>query len=86
MTASLFDLPERDPAHPARYSEQLLLTMARYLRGCSAVLDPFGGKGGVFALSAWLPGIRFEAVEIEPEWAAANPRICLLYTSPSPRD
>ena len=75
--STLFALPEAAKAHPAQYSTQLLLTMARYLRGCTAVLDPFGGKGGVFALAAWLHGVRFEAVEIEPEWAAADPRITL---------
>ena len=63
--------------HPARYSDALLPVMARYLIGCRRVLDPFGGVGGVFRLSAWLPGAELQAVEIEPEWAAADPRITL---------
>ncbi len=63
------------PPHPAGYTAALLPVMARYLSGCWRVLDPFGGVGGVFRLSAWLPGAQFEAVEIEPEWAAADARI-----------
>lgn len=72
---TLFALPPAVPGHPAPYTEALLPVMARYLRGCTRVLDPFGGVGGVFALAHYLPGVRFEAVEIEPEWAEADPRI-----------
>lgn len=63
------------PPHPARYTEALLPIMARYLTGCARILDPFGGVGGVFKLAAWLPGAQIEAVELEPEWAAADTRI-----------
>ena len=45
------------------------------LRGATAILDPFGGVGGVFQLRAWLGNVRIEALEMEPCWAAADPRI-----------
>ena len=75
--SAMITAPAAPPRHPARYSDALLPVMARYLIGCRRVLDPFGGVGGVFRLSAWLPGAEFQAVEIEPEWAAADPRITL---------
>jgi SAM-dependent methyltransferase len=76
MTApTLFDMGALVPDHPAEYTEALYPTMARMLAGCRTILDPFGGKGGVFDLLYWLPGARIEAVEIEPQWAAADPRI-----------
>ena len=72
MTA-LFDVPA-NPSHPAKYTDALLLTMAKMLKGRRRILDPFGGTGKVFLLEAWLPDAQIEAVEIEPEWAAINPR------------
>jgi tRNA G10 N-methylase Trm11 len=70
----LFDVPAANPAHPAKYTDALLLTMAQMLKGRRRILDPFGGTGKVFLLEAWLPDAQIEAVEIEPEWAAINPR------------
>jgi len=63
--------------HPAQYTPILLPLMAEFLRDCFYVLDPFGGVGGVFQLKVYLPFTDFEAVEIEPEWAAQDPRITL---------
>lgn len=74
---TLFDMPVAMPAHPARYTDVLLPTMAQMLMGCTRVLDPFGGTGKVFLLERWLLGAQIEAVEIEPEWAARNPRTTL---------
>ena len=74
MHEMLFDVASVPP-HPARYTEALLPIMARYLTGSRRILDPFGGVGGVFKLAAWLPGSQIEAIEIEPEWAAADKRI-----------
>ena len=71
---ALFDVPAANPAHPAKYTDALLLTMAKMLKGKRRILDPFGGTGKVFLLEAWLPDAQIEAVEIEPEWAAINPR------------
>ena len=71
---ALFDVPAANPAHPAKYTDALLLTMAQMLKGRRRILDPFGGTGKVFLLEAWLPDAQIEAVEIEPEWAAINPR------------
>jgi len=73
-TETLIDLPAANPAHPAKYTDALLLTMAQMLKGRRRILDPFGGTGKVFLLEAWLPDAQIEAVEIEPEWAAINPR------------
>lgn len=69
----LFDVPAL-PAHPAKYTDVLLPTMARMLKGRKRILDPFGGTGKVFLLNHWLPDAEIEAVEIEPEWAAKHPR------------
>lgn len=53
-TAALFDLPAPSPAHPAKYTDALLLTMAKMLQGRTRILDPFGGTGKVFLLEHWL--------------------------------
>ena len=74
MREMLFKVVQTPP-HPAQYTEALLPIMARYLSGCSRILDPFAGVGGVFKLAAWLPAAQIEAVELEPEWAAADARI-----------
>ena len=77
--AALFglDLLVARPRHPARYSAELLPTLASALAGCTRILDPFGGVGGIFTLAPFLPGCTIEAVEIEPEWAAQHPRTTL---------
>lgn len=72
MTA-LFDIPA-NPHHPAKYTDSLLLAMALMLSGRRRILDPFGGSGKVFLLEHWLPDAEIQAVEIEPEFAAINPR------------
>jgi len=74
MMNTLFNLPDPQPKHPATYTDALLTTFARMLAGRQRILDPFGGKGGVFALSHWLPDAEIQAVEIEPEWAACHPK------------
>lgn len=73
-SSPLFALDAPLPSHPAKYTDALLLTMARMLKNSKCILDPFGGTGKVFLLNHWLPDAQIEAVEIEPEWAAKNPR------------
>lgn len=75
MDQMLFDAGAAVPRHPAQYTAALLPIMARLLAGSRRILDPFGGVGGIFKLAAWLPGASFDAVEIQPKWAAADPRI-----------
>jgi tRNA G10 N-methylase Trm11 len=77
MDATLFELDAPLPKHPAKYTDALLLTMARMLKGRQRILDPFGGTGKVFLLEHWLGKVQIEAVEIEPEWAAKHPRTTL---------
>jgi hypothetical protein len=36
---ALFDLPAEQPDHPARYTDVLLTTFARMLRGRARILD-----------------------------------------------
>ena len=74
LTDYLFELPEANPQHPAKYTDALLFTFVRMLAGCANVLDPFGGTGKVFLLNRWYPTMNIQAVEIEPEWARINPR------------
>ena len=77
MTA-LFELPAANPQHPAKYTDVLLPVMAGMLRGRRRILDPFGGTGKVFLLENWLGrGVEIQAVELEPEFAAVNPRTTL---------
>lgn len=73
----MFDIPDALPAHPAKYTDALLVTMAKMLKGSKRILDPFGGTGKVFLLNNWLPDAQIDAVEIEPEWAAKHPRTTL---------
>jgi hypothetical protein len=75
MSGTLFELDEPLPSHPAKYSDALLFVMAKMLKGSKRILDPFGGTGKIFLLWHWLPNVQMEALEIEPEWAARNPRI-----------
>lgn len=75
--AALFEMPAPAPAHPAKYTDAFLVAFVDALRGSKRVLDPFGGTGKIFLLNRWLPDLQIEAVEIEPEWAALNPRTTL---------
>lgn len=77
MSATLFELDAPAPNHPAKYTDVLLPTMARMLQGRKRILDPFGGTGKVFLLEHWLGNVEIQATEIEPEWAARNPRTTL---------
>lgn len=77
MPAALFELDAPAPAHPAKYTDALLLTMAKMLQGRTRILDPFGGTGKVFLLEHWLGKVEIQATEIEPEWAAKNARTTL---------
>lgn len=70
------EVPERT-AHPAKYTDALLLTFVGMLRGATRILDPFGGTGKVFLLRHWLPNAEVQSVEIEPEWAALHPQTTL---------
>ena len=77
MSEMLFELDAPAPSHPAKYTDALLLTMAKMLQGRTRILDPFGGTGKVFLLEHWLGNVEIQATEIEPEWAAKNPRTTL---------
>lgn len=74
---TLFALDAPLPSHPAKYTDVLLVAMARMLKGRKRILDPFGGTGKVFLLNHWLPDAQIDAVEIEPEWAAKHPKTTL---------
>ena len=73
---TLIDIP-KSVRHPARYTEVLLPVFVEMLRGSRRVVDPFGGTGRIFRLNQWLPELEIQAVELEPEWAALNPRTTL---------
>lgn len=67
--------------HPAKYTnvivEAISATVNRHLGwGHIRVLDPFAGVGGIHALAFGNDeiGITTVGVELEPEWAAADPR------------
>lgn len=60
VTLPYFGTPIR---HPARYSDAILQTMARYLRAGWLVLDPFAGVGGLVRLG--FTGARIVLNEIE---------------------
>lgn len=72
----MFDIPAL-PSHPAKYTDALLVTMAKMLKGSKRILDPFGGTGKVFLLEHWLPDASIEAIELEPEFAAKHPKTTL---------
>ena len=55
MSTALFALPAEKRKHPAKYTDALLVTFARMLKGRQRILDPFAGTGKVFRLSHWLP-------------------------------
>lgn len=56
--------------HPARFSDDILPVIERYLEPGSLVLDPFAGVGRIHELTT----VFTIGVEIEPEWATAHPR------------
>lgn len=74
---SLIDIPSANPSHPAKYTEILLPTMAKMLRGRKSVLDPFAGSGRCFLLEKWLSDCVVSGIEIEEEWCRINPRTTL---------
>lgn len=74
---TLFEMPTPNPKHPAKYTDALLSAFVKMAHGCNKILDPFGGTGKVFLLNRWYPNAEIQAVEIEPEWAAINPRTTL---------
>lgn len=74
---ALFKLDAPQPKHPAKYTDALLLTMAKMLQGRKRILDPFCGTGKIFLLEHWLGNVEIQGTEIEPEWAAKNPRTTL---------
>lgn len=57
--------------HPAKYSDELLPVMARYVDGAATILDPFAGTGRVGMLRQHLtqPAVII-ANELERAWAA----------------
>ena len=61
------------PPHPAKYTAALLPVFAALLDGCTNVLDPMAGVGGIHRLRALLPELHTVGVELEPEWAAQHP-------------
>src|SRR5687768_11440484 len=73
---TLFEIPI-GAAHPAKYTDVLLLSMAKMLKGKQRILDPFGGTGKVFLLERWLGDVEIQAVELEEPWAARHPRTTL---------
>lgn len=62
------------PRHPATYTDALLPVFVDMLQGTKRILDPFGGTGKIFEIEPLLQGAKVDAIEIEPEWAAYNPR------------
>ena len=62
-------------SHPAKYNDAFMPTFAKLAKGSKRILDPFAGTGKIFALQEMLPDAEIRAIEIEPEWAALDPRI-----------
>lgn len=62
-----------DKDHPAKFSEDVIKTMAGMLPDGIRILDPFGGIGGIFDLNLWM-NAEIEAIELEGEWAVQHPR------------
>lgn len=71
------------PNHPAKYSPQIIelirdRLIPDHILGLGDnpfVLDPFGGVGGVFAMTDVHPVIVAAAVEIQRKWAISDGRI-----------
>ncbi len=72
----LLSIPS-NPKHPAKYTDILLPVFAKMLNGSKRILDPMAGTGKIFDLAWWLPDAEIQAIEIEPEWAAINPKTTL---------
>ena len=60
------------PPHPATYPQAVLDIFAEFVEDDDAVLDPFGGVGGIHKLRKMV-GCTTVAIELEAEWAAAHP-------------
>jgi ParB-like chromosome segregation protein Spo0J len=60
------------PPHPATYPHAVLDIFAEFVTDDDAVLDPFGGVGGIHKLRKMV-GCTTVAIELEAEWAAAHP-------------
>lgn len=61
--------------HPAPYTVSLLPVFARLIPpGPQIVLDPMAGTGRIFDLLHWRPDLTIHAIELEPEFAAHDPR------------
>jgi hypothetical protein len=60
------------PPHPATYPQAVLDIFAEFVADDDAVLDPFGGVGGIHKLRKMV-GCTTVAIELEAEWAAAHP-------------
>lgn len=58
------------PPHPATYPQAVMAIFRDVIPAGSRILDPFGGVGTIHDLR---PDIETHAIEIEAEWAAANP-------------
>jgi len=71
VLATLPPAPADSPAHPAKFSSDVLGAMAAHVRG--RVLDPFAGVGRVHALAAVEAVTGTVGVELEPEWARCHP-------------
>ena len=54
--------------HPAKYTDVIVPVLAEYAQGATSILDPFAGTGRIFWLHEYLPGVRIEGLEIEPDW------------------
>jgi hypothetical protein len=59
------------PPHPATYPQAVLDIFAEFVEQGDAVLDPFGGVGGIHQLRR-MAGCATVAIELEAEWAAAH--------------
>jgi len=73
---AFFDI-RSTPKHPAKYTDVLIPVFAGMLKGSRRILDPMAGTGKIFELERWLSGVEIQATEIEPEWAAINPKTTL---------
>jgi tRNA G10 N-methylase Trm11 len=74
---TLFPLTAAAPSHPAKYTDALLVTMAKMLQGRKRICDPFCGTGKIFLLEHWLGNVEIQGTEIEREFAARHPKTTL---------
>lgn len=59
--------------HPAKFSDEVLAEMAKFIPDHSYVLDPFAGIGRVHELARDGAAIHTIGIEIEPDWAKEHP-------------